>query len=345
MYKILTRILNGSIGPSFVSESQVPPTPGPVASNIYLAAENGDVKQVEAFIKKGAKTDERFQHNNTALHVVKTAEIAEILLKANSDLVKCINIYGQTPLHLAQDPKIAEKLIEKGANVNAKDASKKTRLHENCTVEIADILIQNHALVNMLDNKLRTPLFYQEDKNTIDLLIKHGAEITENIISKWEGQVEESLKCLIKIHMEDRAEIEKETFNFHHQRLLFLLKKLPIANKNNYGKHLIYASFLGLSDVVELLANEKKILINAIYEDPFIKGSQTTALHYAKDIDIATTMVEKCKADPNIKNSSDEKASEFMCSFIGGFKQHIIKYLQARETYDRSPKRLKLSPQ
>ena len=78
-------------------------------------------------------------------------------------------------------------MIQKGADVNAKDNDQKTPLHHtistpngrrsSSSVEMAELLIQNGADVNATDKCNCTPLHVAADDQPkmVELLLKHGA--------------------------------------------------------------------------------------------------------------------------------------------------------------------------
>ena len=97
----------------------------------------------------------------------------------------------QNPLLYAAEKgqkEIAELLITKGADVNAKDSQGWTLLQHaaiNGHKEIAQLLIANGADVNAKDHNGETPLDYADDE-TADLLRKHGGKTGEEL--KAEGK-------------------------------------------------------------------------------------------------------------------------------------------------------------
>jgi ankyrin repeat protein len=99
---------------------------------------------------------------------------------------------GETPLHMAalSGPKeVAELLIAKGADVNAKDEDGVTPLHWTETEEIAELLIAAGADVNAMDNSGDTPLdtaIRRKRPETADLLRKHGGKTGDEL--KAEGK-------------------------------------------------------------------------------------------------------------------------------------------------------------
>ena len=102
-------------------------------------------------------------------------------LAAGAD-VNAKGLGGLTDLHYAASggqKEITELLFAEGADVNAKDESGKTPLHWAAWrghKEVAELLIANDADVNARKNNGITPLDLAVDKETTDLLRKHGAK-------------------------------------------------------------------------------------------------------------------------------------------------------------------------
>ena len=85
--------------------------------------------------------------------------------------------------HNAPDnPYQARKLLDQGANVNARDSKEKTALHRAAQagfIKIINLLLKHGAEVNAQDEKGETPLFdavRAGRKNAIELLLKKGAD-------------------------------------------------------------------------------------------------------------------------------------------------------------------------
>ena len=99
---------------------------------------------------------------------------------------------GWTPLGWAANKEIAELLIAKGADVNAKNVGGLTPLHQAALSgrkEIAELLIAKGADVNAETNDGKTPLDFAigMDRTEIAALLrKHGGKTAEEL--KAEGE-------------------------------------------------------------------------------------------------------------------------------------------------------------
>lgn len=119
----------------------------------------------------------------SSCHNESVRNIAEFLISKNAD----INARGyqyKTPLHMVGCPELARLLILKGADIEARDKDGQTPLWKACSdanVDISELLISKGADVNAKDNRGWTPLRQVYNKcittgNTAicDLLKKHG---------------------------------------------------------------------------------------------------------------------------------------------------------------------------
>ena len=121
------------------------------------------------------------------------AEGADVNAK---DGYRPVHKLGLTPLNFAAmfgHTEIAELLIDKGADANAKDEKfGLTPLHnaaESGRKEIAELLISKGADVNAKDTGGETPLdraIKSKQTETVDLLRKHGGKTAEEL--KAEGK-------------------------------------------------------------------------------------------------------------------------------------------------------------
>jgi ankyrin repeat protein len=117
-------------------------------------------------------------------------EVAELLIAKGAD-VNAKDYRVRTPLHLAAASgrnESAKLLIDKGADVNAKSDEGWTPLYFAPTKEIAVLLLANGADVNAKENGY-TPLDVATLRNrteTADLLRKNGGKTSEEL--KAEGK-------------------------------------------------------------------------------------------------------------------------------------------------------------
>lgn len=112
-------------------------------------------------------------------------EAVEVLLENGAEVNSpSKNSQTVTPLHSAaagQHLTIARRLIERGADVNARQAGDFTPLHaaaQNGQVELVELLLMNGAEVEPRTVEGRTPLDYAResgDERVLALLIAHGA--------------------------------------------------------------------------------------------------------------------------------------------------------------------------
>ena len=119
---------------------------------------------------------------------VKNDDLAKVrsLINDNPDLVFSKDEDGFTPLHLAAAngyKTMAEFLLANKADVNAKDNSQSTPLHQVVAasgehVDLVELLITHKADVNAADTNGLTPLHYAtlaDNGKAVKLLLTHGA--------------------------------------------------------------------------------------------------------------------------------------------------------------------------
>ncbi|MBU0676254.1 MAG: ankyrin repeat domain-containing protein, partial [Proteobacteria bacterium] len=86
---------------------------------LMAAAQFNDINIAQLLIEKGASASVNYVdiHGVTALHVAKSSEMVQLLLKAGAD-VNVSSKWGETPLHWAKTGEIVKLLLEAGAELN-----------------------------------------------------------------------------------------------------------------------------------------------------------------------------------------------------------------------------------
>ena len=128
------------------------------ADSIHVAAAVGNIEAVKQHLDAGADVNAKMNNGSTSLHAATTKEVAELLIDNGAD-VNAKTRTGRTPLHNGDTKGIVELLIAKGANVN--------------------------ALILSGSHQGKTPLDTADNKETADLLRKHGGKTGEEL--KAEG--------------------------------------------------------------------------------------------------------------------------------------------------------------
>lgn len=177
---------------------------------LYFAIRNRKLEIVKYLVDK---TDINNKYNDTLLHLAVCSgelDVAKYLVSRGVDInakskflplhlssLRGLDIVGyffkkaasaeggyyETPLHYAVfhgNLEITEYLIEKGADVNARNRNSDTPLHHAVLmgkVDIAKILLKHNANVNARNNWGMTVLGYAADRELVELLLAHGASI------------------------------------------------------------------------------------------------------------------------------------------------------------------------
>ena len=179
--------------------------------DINLAAITGDIEAVKQYLDAGGDVNAKDEATTTPLYWAadgRHPEIVELLIANGADVnlrsgmvvktkdgsdgeqmaQKIAN--DRTPLDMAifrEHNEIAELLIAKGADANAKGGGGWTPLHIAAYEghkEIAELLIAEGADVNAKDDDGDTPLDYAHRRvytEVADLLRKHGAKTAEEL--------------------------------------------------------------------------------------------------------------------------------------------------------------------
>lgn len=189
--------------------------------------------------------------------------MADYLLKRGAN-VNARNKSGTTPLLRATDLHrldLIKLLIDSGADVDAKDNSGTMPLHIATlfsTQEIIELLIDGGADVNAKDNEGRTPLLIATERNNldiIDILIKNGAD-PEN--QKVLNYIEKSLKKyrIDKNNLDESFRFDRIDINEYNQENAGL--------KNDYQ---------GIFKLSQLLAEKKAAYACVAFQQGFKSSS------------------------------------------------------------------------
>ncbi len=152
-------------------------------SPLFEAVKKGDKAEVEALLAKGADVNAKDRHGKTPLHQLAEHPGDDALF------IETIRAQGLDPSpFLWKGKEIAELLLTKGADVNAKDKDGNTPLHWaifHGHTGLANLLLDNGADVNARGKDGMTPLLYAfpssatslERKDNVELLIAKGADV------------------------------------------------------------------------------------------------------------------------------------------------------------------------
>jgi ankyrin repeat protein len=173
------------------------------------AAKSGDLAKVRQLLKSNPGLVSSQDTNgctplfNAALYG--RDDVVELLLANKAD-VNAKTRVGLTPLMFAVHTNIARLLLDRGADVNARDnRSRWTALHLAAAfgrTNMVELLLANGADVNAVDVNGRAPLYYAECHGHVDvaeLLRQHGgkdAMITDIIDAVTGGNLEKVRKLL-----------------------------------------------------------------------------------------------------------------------------------------------------
>ncbi|MDQ7826207.1 MAG: ankyrin repeat domain-containing protein [Candidatus Eremiobacteraeota bacterium] len=212
-------------------------------------------------------------------------EFVRILLASGADVsIKADN--GLVPLHCAKSKEVAELLISKGTDINARDKEGWTLLHyaaDSGCKEVAEFLISKGVDVNERDDQGVSPLFYAVGSDR--------REVAELLISKGADTGARDKKGVTPFHCAAKKEMAE----------LLISKGVDIKVKTDDGWNLLHKAALeGYADVAELLVS-KGLDINARDK------SGKTALHAAASkgyVKVVEVLLSN-GADVNAKDNYD----------------------------------------
>jgi ankyrin repeat protein len=287
-------------------------------SLLHRACEKGRARTVEALLNAGANCNEMTENGSTPLLIAVVrghTEVVKVLLQfqgvletMNEHFVKT-DAKKRTAFQLAADrsqTELIETMIEKGADVNRKDASLQTPLLsaiENGNLDLVRLLVKAGADLNKSCDAHGTPLVYAciadtlDDKQRakmIDLLIRLGADAD---IPSPKGMLPIHL-VMTSLHAEEvlaallRYPVNKDADGPYFGTPLMIavgaslkdyLRQLLAAGANTNGRSLEDARTPLIQAVIQNNVDGVKCLLQAGANPKLYDGHGKSALSYARE--------------------------------------------------------------
>lgn len=146
-----------------------------------IACLNKDEPTINLFLEHHPDINTQDELGNTPLHnAIPSKKILGILLDRGAIQYKK-DVFGLTVLHAAsEDLDTVEYLLKKGVSPNLINDEEQTLMHTavlDGNIKLADTLINYGADINFRDKKGKSPLFYANNAETLKYLIEKGAKI------------------------------------------------------------------------------------------------------------------------------------------------------------------------
>lgn len=154
------------------------------AKALIRAIELGLVPKVKALTAKGSVdvvVSGKYGTKSTPLVSASERNNVEVLalVLAGAPNLEWADEYGRTALHSVRDAGIAAKLVEAGANIDAKDNRRRTPLHhaaELGNADLAELLLERGAEVDPRDKEGKTPYTISKNLTVRAVLKKFGSK-------------------------------------------------------------------------------------------------------------------------------------------------------------------------
>lgn len=249
----LTLLVKRALAAGEVRAPEAPKTPqGPATTALITAVRSGDLAKVSAELATGVDVNERDKAGQrTALHwaaKLGTTTIMETLVAAKAD-PNLADRQGRTPLWSAVEANLesVKFLVEKGADVNARDQIKSSPLLWAAGFgkpETVAYLITKGADVKATDDNGWTPLIWAAglgQAQTVDILVKAGADL--NAADKQTGDTP-----LLRGARTGKADSLK----------ILIVAGANLTAKNKLGQNALHlAAMSGSPDKVQILLDAK----------------------------------------------------------------------------------------
>jgi ankyrin repeat protein len=271
---------------------------------LHCAAQYGHVEVVQALIQKDANINAANKLGDTPLHEAvrnRCVAVVQALLAVGSIEVNARDRSNRsTPLHLAAlmgHVEVVQALIQKGANINAKNKNDRTPLHLAAFkghVDIVNVLLAVGSIeVNARDRSNRsTPLHWAAFEGHVDIV---------NVLLAVDS---------IEVNARDRSNrstpLHWAAREGHVDVVQALIQKGANINakENDDYTPLHWAAFEGHVDVVNALLGARNIQVNA--RD---RSNRSTPLHWAAQRghgDVVNALLNRQDIDLNAKDNDGD---------------------------------------
>ena len=223
--------------------------------------------------------------------------------------VNAKNEYGWTPLHIAAwkgHPKVVKLLIKAGAKVNATKDDGWTPLHLAArwgNTEISKLLIDKGANVNATNDDGDTPLHYAAKYGHIEIVEILEQAMNEGCSVMTQEQLNEDLIQACRYGKYDVAE--------------YLIEKVAnVINYKNGNTPLHWAACNGYTEIVKLLeqaVDTRIMIINQVMNQQAVKWKTLSEIGLSLSEDF--TFADMCKEIKNMSSllkQMDDKINKFL---------------------------------
>ncbi len=300
---------------------------------LYWNIDNINVKQ--ALLEMGMDPNQVKDYGGRSfLRECKNPKVAQLLIDHGAD-VNVTDSDGNTLLHTCYDLEMSRVLIEGGANVNAENNYDWTPLQTNSNPAIAQLLIDNGADVKVKDALGRTLLHNCEDPELAQIYIDAGADINakdnkgKTALQQDFHSPSKNQKAVLKLLIEKEADI-KVTDELGHTLLhSYFDIKLCTLLLDKYPEAVHVKSQFKQTPLAFCFSEDKaRLLIERGADVNTRDKNDNTPLHRCSSKGMAKALIEN-GADLNAKNKDGKTPLE--CSTNEKVQEVIRKALEKQE--------------